>query len=326
MLRFWSMTLSDGGKRGGGNPSALDLEQAEQFAAAFRPAWEAEGDETSEAPVFIAPVVVGDRKLAAPATMPTAITTQHGKKKRSQTMTGVAPPGAGAPMPDGGPAPTPRDTQVDDLAPPEMLEQTEPMPLTRSGPTPSGKMRMEAARSVAQRDPFRPVFTPPAFPVDDSRAAAGKSKKGLVFAGLGLGIAVAIGLFIKLGTSNDALQAPTAKTGAVTAAPPKALPSPTDDIPPPPEKDDLAPAPTEKPAAAAPAPAPTEKPPAAAEKVKPAAATAAPKPTAAAAPAPKPAAAAPTPKPPRPATQAPATAPKSTPKAAGGGIVRDNPF
>jgi hypothetical protein len=168
---------------------------------------------------------------------------------------------------------------------------------------------------IAAPDPFRSASISSS---DDDLFPQKKSNK-VVFIGLGCAALLVVGLVVKFAGSSD--EAPAKPAASVTAVGP-AIPSPTNDIPPPPPKEEE-PAPAPKTAAAPPAPEPT---PAAAPAPTPRAkepVAAAPKPAdpprAAAPPAqPKPRAA------PPPAAAPPA--PKTAPKATGGGIVRDSPF
>jgi hypothetical protein len=369
MLRSRTMTLRDhdkGNTSGPGDEPRLDLEQAEQLAASFRPAWETHGYEedvpaagdanaTTAVPAVVgAPVVLaGDPKAAAdaePVVVPAP--RSNGKKKRSRTMPGVAPPPEGsastAESKDGARLPAPSSEALDSSSVIEAVPAapaTEPLPVERrkappvkstskAKPSADGTVKMPASRAAPQKpvpvavhgDPFRARAASSDPGTEELRAlVAGRPGKKMVYGAVAVGLAAVVGLLIHLSGEDPEAPAPAAKTA--TTAPTEtaaARAMPTEDIPPPPSKETLAEAPPKaETATPAPTPAPTPRAPAPAP-IQPVAAKAAPTPRPTAAPKPT------TPRtvaatPPRAPKPAPPT-PKTSPKPASGGIVRDNPF
>jgi len=276
----------------------LSPEDAERFAALFRPSWEAETSSPALASVSSVP--------ADPLTT----------KALAQTM----PLGAAAPMSD---APKTVESAPDGASKRQktLVMAGAPGRSDASAPLPSFDLPLSAPKlppapvsesDVAKTSVYKQVNAADVVLPDDDVIAPKKSNKNLI---IGVGIAAALGLVaaIGFGTSSSG-DAPKAEPSA-NLSPPK----PPADIPPPPPAAE-APASTaipgmNEPKAAKPAEA--AKP--AAEPTKPAEAAkpAAPKPEAQ-----KPAAAAAKPAPAAPPAPAPAK-PAGKP---GGGIVRDAPF
>lgn len=106
MLRFMPMTTQHGGKEPArdpardkssteGSPGSSDLDQAEQYAASFRPAWEAESSDayapTQPLSEVVAPSSVDPRAGTASQQLATAVAHPRGSVLK-KTLIGTAPP------------------------------------------------------------------------------------------------------------------------------------------------------------------------------------------------------------------------------------------
>lgn len=329
------MTLQGGDDRDAPSGAAkLDLDEADQLAASFRPAWEVEEEAPPAMNAASTQILGSGAGVPAPGpvdakgvTLPLGVrpAAPSAEALDSANVIEVAP----AVAPAAPPAPAALNKTVPLAASPVADDPNRTQPAKPVSASP---------KAIAQPDPFGPAPSalrssrPPAAaaPVPIRRPVSAvstdeldammpkKSKKGLVFGIVGVGIAVGLGLFLKFALSEDP---PPAKSSTTSAAPttPANEPAKNADIPPPPSPDEM-PAPT---AAAKPATKPeTTKPAEAAPSPKPV--EAAPKPAVAVRETPKPAsrpapAAAPQPK-------AAPEPPKTAPKPPQGGIVRDSPF
>ena len=307
---------------GDGKAPNLSDEQADQFAASFTPAWDADeglGDDTNGA----AKAVVVEPPPGAPGTL------------HKQTLMGQAPPveevrpivpsseaidaenileSNAAPLPPivakAAPAAAMK-TQVMQGAPGPVAAQ----PKAQSKPPPAAAVRSAQPQPQPRRAAAAVAADPFKRPDDDDDVIPKKSSKTYLFVIAGLAIAAGVGFVVKFSMSEDP---PKAATTVQAVGPAIA----TADIPPPPPKVEAPAAPVAAATTAAaaartadPLPAPLAAP------ATPSRSTPVVEPVAHAArqprtPAAQPAAASP----PLPA------APKTQPKTANTGIVRDNPF
>jgi hypothetical protein len=342
---------------------AWAAEDADEAAEAFKPAWAAEDDTSGATAPAIAPasaIIVGAPVISvgvspeatkplqpAPgvppppdaivatmqSTIQSAVSPLTGTSTKSTTL-GISP-GAQALVDAANaasrPVPTPfadtvrtggpgsdtvvdverAKTLIDAKAPTEnAFSSTAPM-LERPAP-PKARPVNGGARPSARPVPIAAVDPFRASPSDevDLSVIKPKTSKAVIFGGIAVILAVAAVAVVKLTGQNETASKPAepaASLAATTAAP-------TNDIPPPPPREEVTPPPA--------APATTASPAKTAEM--------APK-----APEPTPVTHAPPPRPePRvasgparqPRTPAAPSQPKTPPKPAGGGIVRDSPF
>jgi hypothetical protein len=345
------MAMQQSGKGpGDGKAPNLSDEQADQFASSFTPAWDADdglGDDTNgtaNATIVDAPAVpAADAHVplhkqtlmgvASPANAPAvdeirpivpsseAIDPENILESKTAPQPAIAaksvPPPAPPPAPAAAAQPLMK-TQLMQGAPGPVAAQpkAQAKPVARSA-----QPQPQKAAVALSADPFKR-------PDDDDDVVPKKSNKTLIFVVAGLAVAAGIGLVAKFAMSDDP---PKAATTTQAVGPAVA----TAEIPPPPPKVDTPP-PTPPPptpvvaaVTAVKAPEPLAAPPVlAAPPSLPAAPAAGARPTPVAAdPAPHrqprttppPQAAAPPPLP-------PAASPKTPPKGANTGIVRDNPF
>jgi hypothetical protein len=349
MLRLNSMAMqqtSKGASGSGPNP-ALSDEQADQFAASFTPAWDAEdalGDTTEGGadatlanttvmdgsplgPTPDAPPIVGTSTVILtskhqtmigvppPATLPepvrSALSSAEAIEPENVLEVRTAPPAQAAPAMNHGMRTVVMDNRPAPSRPPP--PGPGPQPGARSGMAPSNAPRVAIAA-----DPFqgRPRVGSSS---DDLDLVPKRSSKTIFFVVGGLAFAAGLALFLRFALTDDAPKATPSELATGPAAT-------TADIPPPPPKVETPPPPATTTAAvvakaAEPPPPPLAVPPRAAEPVpqpRVAAAPAAPRQPARGALLPPPQAAAAPPSPP--------ASPKTPPKAPNGGIVRDNPF
>lgn len=316
----------DSANGSGANPS-LDDKAAEELAAAFKPAWEVDDEQGEAEPVAAAPPEADTEARPPPA-----------QSISKATMMGLQPMGAPEAAPakkvdlnktmplDSAGVASPRvvvaspSTPHEPVAPP--APKTTPL-LDSHSMRKSSRPRVSSAPVAVAADPFAaPRAAPRGKPMPEATEelaalVAKRPAKNYVFVAMGVGIAIALGVFLKFALSDD-----TAKPTTTAGAQPTSLAplTPTNEIPPPPAKEDLPPSPPAPvakadppPQPAAPTPAP---PPPRVDHPPPHAVAAVPPPRVAA---PPPRAAAPPAPPPRSAAK-PGTGGGS------GGIVRDNPF
>lgn len=353
------MTLQGDGRDGAPDAKAkLDLDEAENLAASFRPAWEVE-EEAATAPAAPAATTQFQGSTGSPALGPVdpkgatlafdarpAMPSAEALDSANVIEVAPAVPDFAKTMPLAQPAPAvdPHRTQAasDNRIPQAQVAKPSSVPPAggvaqadpfRPAPSSMGSKPPPASRAPSVRPavPARPAPRPASSVSTDELEALMPPKrgKGTMFAVVGVGIAIAMGLFLKFALTDDP---PPTKTNVSSSTNGPALgPAKTADIPPPPTPDEMPTAPATPPAKAS-EPKPVEPAPvvaaggAAAEpKPAPKAVEPAPRPTPVREPRPtsRPVAAAPAPAPaPKPAPEPPKTAPKAPP----GGIVRDNPF
>lgn len=273
----------------------ISPEDAERFAAAFRPSWELDD---------------------APFTQGTALAKEDLLSLSADANTIVD-----ATRPDEPFGPTPSSSQ------PAANPLVNTQPLVAKPQKPPPPKAAQAVPAPTGYDGVAPLYIKPArkggqssatSTRDDLEVPIKKSNKGIIFAVIGVVVLAGVGFALKVALSGDDSK-PTTPTQTQTT-------SPTEDTsravpPPPPATEATAATPAPKPTA--PAPATTTPPKDTATSAVAAANTHFTPPTPPA-PSPKPVAAAPQPKP-QPQPQPPSQ-PKTPPKPAGGGIVRDNPF
>ena len=319
---------------GDGKAPNLSDEQADQFAASFTPAWDTDdglGDDANgtanatkvDVPA-VAPVALHKQTLmgvASPANAPgvdevrpivpssEAIDPENILESSTAPQPAVAAKRAPVPAPAPAAAQPMMKTQLMQGAPgpaaPPVNAQAKPVAR-------SGQPQPQRAAVALSADPFKR-------PEDDDDIVPKKSSKTLIFVIAGLAVAAGVGLVAKFAMSED-----PPKTATTTQAVGPALA--TAEIPPPPPKVEAPPPAPPTPTVAAvspvkppePLPAPVLAAPAAPAPVRPSPVAAEPAPHRQPRSAPPPqAAAAPPPLP---------VAPKTAPKPANTGIVRDNPF
>jgi hypothetical protein len=275
----------------------ISPEDAERFAAAFRPSWELD-----DAPFTQAPAVAKEDLLSLSADANTLVD-------------------AARPDEPFGPAPSTSQPAANPLV------NTQPLAAKPPQKPPPPKP-VQAVSAPTGYDGVAPLYIKPprkggqsgaTSTRDDLEVPIKKSNKGIVFAVIGVVVLAGVGFALRVALSGDDAK-PTPPTQTQTTSPAqqdtsRAVPPP----PPPTEATSTPAAPTAKSTAAAPT---TTTPPKDTATSAVAAANTHATPPTPPAPPPKPVAAAPQPKPqPQPPSQ-----PKTPPKPAGGGIVRDNPF
>ena len=355
MLRLPTVAMqqSSKGVSGTGSNPALSDEQAEQFAASFTPAWDADDglgdttDGTTEATAAMpsergteSTQIMDRAELAKAQAAPPIVGTPAIIFNAKSTMIGVPPPATLAARPSAAPSATSAAEAVESANVLEVVSAPAPIaaPVHQNhgmrtqimhnrppglGAAPASPP--QGAATIASRPPNErtAVAVPIADPFrnkgpssDELDSFPKRSNKTMFFVIAGLAVAAGLGLFLKFALGEDT---PKPAPAAVVTGPAVM----TAEIPPPPPKEDTPPpataaavtaAPT-APTAAEPAPPPLATPPRAAVE-----------PPLALAPPPPPRPSRPTALPPPAAAPPAAASPKSAPKAPNGGIVRDNPF
>lgn len=336
MLRLDAMATASGSGPNPAAPTALSDEQADQFAASFTPAWDADdgpGDTangTANATLVDAPAIGNAQAAAVVEAAPQpAVAAAAPAFQPKQTLIGTPPANglAAAAAPAAAVAPAPptalKGTQIMQSSPAQIearKAQSRPPPAQAPSNNARSAPNAQSARVAVSADPFaaaaRSSRRNQSEDIDDF--VPKKSSKTLYLVVGGLVVAAGVGLFLKFGMGdNGATTAPVDHaTGPAVA---------TAEIPPPPPKVDPPPPAT----AATTAAAKVDPPPPPATLPAPIARPEPPSHVAATPPArPEPRPRTPPPPPPQAAAAAPPppSTPKTPPKPANGSIVRDNPF